>query len=122
MEATRMSDPGDCVFCKIVRGDFGTEFVAETSNAVAFRDIEPKAPTHVLVVPRQHLESLLSLGVEEAMLAAELLELANDVARREGIDGSGFRVLSNVGPDAGQSVPHLHFHVMGGHKLSAGLG
>jgi histidine triad (HIT) family protein len=120
--ASAMSESNECIFCKIVRGDFGTEFVAESANAVAFRDIDPKSPTHVLVVPRQHFESLRSLGIEEAMLTAELLGLVNEVARRVGIDKSGYRVLTNVGPDAGQSVPHLHFHIMGGHTLSAGLG
>lgn len=117
-----MSDAGDCIFCKVVRGDFGTEFVAESDGAVAFRDLDPKAPTHVLVVPRRHVSSLMGLGPDDGALAAELLALASDVARREGITESGYRVLTNVGPDAGQTVFHLHFHVLGGHRLKAGLG
>lgn len=118
----RETSAGDCVFCRIVRGDFNTEFIAETERAVAFRDIHPHAPTHVLVVPRQHLTSLKDLGPDDAALAAELLALAVEVARKEGVLESGFRVLTNNGPDAGQTVFHLHFHVLGGRKLAAGLG
>lgn len=117
-----MSDGIDCIFCRIVRGDFGTVFIAESPGAVAFRDIEPKAPSHVLVVPRRHIGSLIDLGEQDAGLAAELLALAGEVARREGIAERGFRVLTNVGEHGGQTVPHLHFHVMGGRKLTAGLG
>lgn len=117
-----MSSSPDCIFCRIIRGDFDTSFVAESASAVAFRDIDPKAPSHVLVVPRVHIESLLELGSEHGSLAADLLTLANAVARSEGIDESGYRVLTNVGADAGQTVSHLHFHVLGGHHLSAGLG
>ena len=116
-----MTDP-DCIFCKIARGDFGTEFVAESKHSVAFRDLDPKSPTHVLVVPRRHVRSLQDLPLDEPELAADLLRLCADVARREGIEGSGYRVLTNDGADAGQTVFHLHFHVMGGHRLSAGLG
>ena len=115
-----MSETDSCIFCKIARGEFGTTFVAESEHAVAFRDIEPKAPTHVLVVPRQHVRALSELT--DGAVAAELLRLAADVARLEGIVESGYRVLTNEGPDAGQTVHHLHLHVMGGHRLSAGLG
>ncbi|MER3437662.1 MAG: histidine triad nucleotide-binding protein [Chloroflexota bacterium] len=111
----------NCVFCKIVRGEFGTEFVAESHNAVAFRDIHPQAPTHVLVVPRRHIGSLNELGADDWSLAAELLQLAVEIAKREGISESGYRVLANTGPDAGQSVFHLHFHVLGGKPLRPGL-
>jgi histidine triad (HIT) family protein len=117
-----MTDNNECIFCRIVRGDFGTEFVAENANAVAFRDLDPKAPTHVLVVPRHHLTSLNELTDEHAELALDLLRLSNDVAAKEGIVESGYRVLTNAGVDAGQTVFHLHLHVMGGHRLTAGLG
>ena len=113
---------GACVFCRIVRGDFGTEFVAESEQAVAFRDLHPQAPTHVLVVPRRHVSALRELTPSDAPLAAELLLLAAEVARREGLmDGGGYRVLINDGPDAGQTVFHLHLHVLGGRPLSVGL-
>jgi histidine triad (HIT) family protein len=117
-----MGDATDCLFCRIIRGDFGTEFVAESDEAVAFRDIDPKAPTHVLVVPRRHVNNLAELGREDSNLLSELIALTNRVARQAGIETSGYRVLANVGPDAGQSVAHLHFHVLGGRKLVEGLG
>lgn len=114
------TDP-NCVFCKIARGEFGTQFVAETETAVAFRDIQPQAPTHILVIPRRHIASLDDLETEDAGLAGELFMLAARVARQEGVVESGYRVLSNNGPDAGQSVFHLHLHVLGGRHLSSGL-
>jgi histidine triad (HIT) family protein len=122
VEATGEAAVGDCVFCRIARGELGTAFVAESDGAVAFRDLHPQAPTHVLVVPRRHVASLREIGAEDASLVAELLALANDVARREGVQDSGYRVLTNVGPDAGQTVFHLHFHVLGGAVLGTGLG
>jgi histidine triad (HIT) family protein len=112
----------DCIFCRIARGELGTTFVAENESAVAFRDIQPHAPTHVLVVPRRHIASLNDLGPADASLASDLLALSATVARQEGIADTGYRVLINTGPDAGQTVSHLHIHVMGGHRLSAGLG
>lgn len=115
-----MSDTESCIFCKIIRGDFGTAFVAESEHGVAFRDIEPKAPTHVLVVPRTHVSGLSELT--NAEIAADLLRLAAEVARIQGIVESGYRVTTNEGPHAGQTVFHLHFHVMGGQRLTAGLG
>ncbi len=113
--------PNDCVFCRIVRGEFGTSFVAESEQAVAFRDLHPQAPTHVLVVPRRHLPALRDLGPNEAELAADLLRLAVEVARREGLMEGGYRVLTNDGPDAGQTVFHLHLHVLGGRPIQAPL-
>lgn len=100
----------------------GTPFVAESEHAVAFRDLQPQAPTHVLVVPRRHLASLREVGPEDAALVADLLGLAVEVARRAGILDGGYRVLTNDGPDAGQTVFHLHFHVLGGRPLHVPLG
>jgi histidine triad (HIT) family protein len=117
-----MSDGENCIFCRIIRGEFGTAFVAENEHCVAFRDLDPKAPTHVLVVPRKHVASLKDLGQDGAELGPALLQLCTDVARGEGIHETGYRVLTNDGPDAGQTVFHLHFHVMGGHRLKEGLG
>jgi histidine triad (HIT) family protein len=116
-----MTESQDCVFCKIVRGEFGTEFLAESENAVAFNDIQPLAPTHALVVPRRHIVSLNDLTSEDKQLAGELVLLAAEVARRLNVDAAGYRVVSNVGENGGQSVSHLHFHVLGGRRLSAGL-
>jgi histidine triad (HIT) family protein len=112
----------DCIFCRIARGELGTEFVAESEAAVAFRDIHPHAPTHVLVIPRRHIASLNDLEPTDLGLVAELLSLATHVARQEGIAESGFRLLTNNGPDAGQTVFHLHVHVLGGRRLAGGLG
>lgn len=109
-----MSAPS-CLFCRIAAGEIPATLVAETPAAVAFRDIAPKAPVHVLVIPRRHIGSL-----SEATDAAELGELAMlaaDVARQEGIAESGYRVVTNVGEDGGQSVGHLHWHVLGGRSL-----
>ena len=113
-----MSD--GCIFCKIINGEFRTEFVAQTERAVAFNDISPVAPTHVLIVPRVHIDALRAL--EDPTLGGELLALARRVALDAGLENSGFRVLINDGAEAGQSVFHLHFHVIGGRKLSTGIG
>lgn len=112
----------DCVFCRIAAGEMGTPFVAESEHAVAFRDLQPQAPTHVLVVPRRHLAALREVAADDAALIADALRLAVEVARREGIVDGGYRVLTNDGPDAGQTVPHLHFHVLGGRPLHVPLG
>lgn len=111
-----------CIFCRIVRGEFGTKFVAENEHGVAFRDQHPQAPTHVLVVPRRHVAALRDLGPADASLGGELLALANTVARREGRHQGGFRVVVNDGADAGQTVFHLHLHVLGGRRLGALVG
>jgi histidine triad (HIT) family protein len=112
----------DCIFCRIARGELGTPFVAESEYNVAFRDLAPQAPTHVLVVPRQHLTSLQDAVPGHADIVADALGLAIEAARREGLLESGYRVITNDGPDAGQTVHHLHFHVLGGATLQAGLG
>lgn len=111
-----------CLFCQIARGELGTEFVAESEQAVAFRDLNPQAPTHVLVVPRRHLAGLREVQPEDGPMVADLLALAAEVARREGLLAGGYRVLTNDGPDAGQTVFHLHLHVLGGRPLREGLG
>ena len=109
-----------CIFCKIVRGDFNTEFVAETERAVAFNDISPAAPVHVLVVPKEHITALRNL--DDPSLGAELLGLAREVAKTSGLHDSGYRVITTDGEEAGQSVWHLHFHVLGGRKLATSMG
>ncbi|CAN5737744.1 histidine triad nucleotide-binding protein [soil metagenome] len=110
----------NCIFCKIIRGDFGTELVAESPNAIAFNDNSPAAPTHVLVVPRTHVESLSEL--DDPDLGSELLTLAKAVAQQTGVAETGFRLVTNIGEQAGQSVFHLHFHVIGGRALSGSMG
>lgn len=111
----------DCIFCRIASGEISADVVAETALSIAIRDLAPQAPTHVLVIPRQHVPALRSLGPNDAELAVDLLFLAQTVAEQEGIDRGGYRVLTNDGPDAGQTVHHLHFHVLGGKPLTAPL-
>ena len=106
----------DCVFCRIVSGDIPSDQVGTSEGSVAFRDLSPVAPSHVLVVPRRHVENAASLGPAEGALLADLFALANRVAESEGLSG-GYRLVFNVGDDAGNTVPHLHLHVIGGRKL-----
>jgi len=119
-----MTDQGgaDCIFCRIVRGELGTEFVAESEHNVAFRDLHPQAPVHVLIVPRRHFAALREVGSGDWLIAADALSLASRVAAEHGLYVGGYRVITNDGPDAGQTVPHLHFHLLGGAQLQAGLG
>ncbi len=99
----------DCIFCKIIRGDFGTEFVHETENTVVFKDINPKAPVHLLVCPKKHIESLIELDDKELM--SELMQSVKDAAIKAGL--KAYKVQINTGKDAGQEVMHLHIHVLG---------
>lgn len=106
---------GDCLFCRIASGEVPAGLVAETEDAVAFRDISPKAPLHVLVIPRRHIASLNE--ADDAQLLGRLLALAANVARDEGIAESGYRIIINTRADGGQTVDHLHIHVMGGRHM-----
>jgi len=108
----------DCLFCRIVAGEVPATVVAETERTVAFRDVAPQAPTHVLVVPRDHHADAAACAAADPGLLADLLAAAADVARAEGLEG-GYRLLTNTGPDAGQTVHHLHVHVLGGRALGA---
>ena len=108
----------DCLFCNIVAGDIPSAEVHSTDGTYAFRDIEPTAPTHVLVVPRRHVANAHEIGASDGDLLAEMFTTAQAVARSEGIDGSGYRLVFNVGDDAMNSVPHLHMHVIGGRRMS----
>lgn len=112
-----MTSPKDCIFCRIAAGDVGTAFAYESDRVVAFDDLSPQAPTHVLVIPREHLESVADLDRGHDALLGELLQAANLVAGDRGLTGSGYRIISNHGADAGQTVQHLHLHVLGGHPL-----
>ena len=106
----------DCLFCKVVRGEVPAQVVHESERTLAFRDLAPAAPTHVLVVPREHHADLAALVAADPALAGEVLQAATDVARQEGLSG-GYRLVVNTGADAGQSVFHLHVHVLGGRGL-----
>ena len=107
----------ECVFCKIVDGTIPAEIVAQNERAIAFRDIDPKAPTHVLVIPTEHHRDLTELTATDSSQVADVLALAVEVAELENL-GSGYRVVFNTGADGGQTVFHVHAHVMGGRRLS----
>jgi histidine triad (HIT) family protein len=108
----------DCIFCKIVAGEIPATIVGESDEAIAMRDISPVGPTHVLVIPRRHVKDATEVGTAEAQLLGELFELANQVAQSEGIAESGFRLVANVGDAAGNTVSHLHLHLIGGRDLA----
>lgn len=108
---------GDCLFCKILAGEVPSTEVASSEGTYAFRDINPGAPVHVLVVPRRHIESAATLTADDAVVLAEMIATAQRVARQEGVADSGYRLVFNVGDDALNSVPHLHLHVLGGQQM-----
>lgn len=107
----------DCLFCRIIAGEIPSAKVYEDELCYAFRDINPQAPTHVLLVPKAHVKDIADGASLPDETLAHLLRVIGKIARQEGLDG-GFRVISNCGPDACQSVPHLHFHILGGEKMS----
>jgi histidine triad (HIT) family protein len=106
----------DCIFCRIAAGDIPADIVLSDDSVVAFRDTNPQAPTHVLVIPRQHVASAQELGADHAALLSRLFGAMSEIAGDEEL-GSGYRIVTNVGPDAGQTVQHLHFHLLGGRAL-----
>jgi histidine triad (HIT) family protein len=108
----------DCLFCKIASGEVPAEVVRETETTVAFRDINPQAPTHVLVVPKAHYEDAVTLAAAEPQLTADVLREAGKVAAEEKVDGTGYRIVFNTGSGAGQTVWHAHAHVLGGRGLN----
>ncbi len=108
----------ECLFCRIVSGGVPASRVLESPRTLSFRDISPQAPTHVLVVPRDHYADLPALTAADPGLLAEVLAQVRHVAEAEGISGRGYRVVFNTGADAGQAVPHVHAHVLGGRPLS----
>lgn len=108
----------DCLFCKIVAGDIPADVIFESERTIAFRDINPQAPTHVLVIPRQHIATLNDLGPADAGLVGELFLAAKQVAAAEGLADAGYRAVMNCNEGAGQTVFHIHLHVLGGRRLS----
>ena len=107
----------NCLFCKIIAGDIPSTKVYEDELVLAFRDIAPQAPTHILVIPKAHIPSAAAVTAENSAVVAHIFEVIPQIARAEGLEG-GFRVVSNCGDDAGQTVHHLHFHILGGKKLA----
>lgn len=107
----------ECLFCRVVAGEMDTELVHSSDHVVAFRDINPQAPVHLLIIPKEHIESAKGLTEAHADLTAEIFETAAHLAKANRVDRTGWRLVTNVGPDAGQSVHHLHFHLLGGRTL-----
>jgi histidine triad (HIT) family protein len=107
----------DCLFCKIVAGQIPSTKVYEDELVFAFRDIAPQAPTHILVIPKSHIASVNDVTAENSAVVAHIFQVIPQIAAAEGLT-NGYRVVSNCGPDAGQTVHHLHFHILGGKELS----
>lgn len=107
----------ECLFCRIASGDQEADVVHSSDNVVAFRDINPQAPVHILVISKEHIESARSLRDKHGGVLAEIFSAAAHLARANDVDRTGWRVVTNVGPDAGQSVHHLHFHLIGGREM-----
>ncbi len=106
----------DCLFCKIINGEIPSNKVYEDDQVFAFRDIEPQAPTHILIIPKQHIKSAAEIDESNSAVVAHIFEVAAKIAKQEGLD-DGFRIVNNCGDLAGQTVKHLHFHLMGGREF-----
>ena len=115
-----MSTPmADCIFCRIAAGEMPATVVRRSGDAMAFRDLDPRAPTHVLVIPTAHVAAVRdATGSDGESLLGRLLQFAAEVATDLGLDAGGYRLVTNTGPDAGQSVAHLHLHLLGGRRMS----
>jgi histidine triad (HIT) family protein len=111
----------DCVFCKIIAGEIPTDILYRDDNVIAFRDIHPMAPTHLLIIPVKHIPSLVELSESELPLMGDMAKVANQLAKEEGIAENGYRLVINCGKQGGQLVPHLHMHLLGGRQLRDGL-
>lgn len=111
----------DCIFCKIIKGEIPSSKVYENEYVYAFRDINPQAPVHILVVPKEHIPSVDEITAENSAIVAKIFEAIPEIAKSEKLSG-GYRVISNCGADACQSVKHLHFHILGGAQLGEQMG
>lgn len=112
----------ECVFCRIVAGEIPADIVYQDKELIAFRDIHPQAPTHLLIIPKSHIASMTELTSKQQALMGQLILLAKGLAEKEGISTRGYRLSVSCGADGGQVVPHVHFHLIGGRKLDDKLG
>ncbi|MFC1928139.1 histidine triad nucleotide-binding protein [Chloroflexota bacterium] len=112
----------DCVFCRIVASEIPADILYQDEEMIAFHDINPLAPTHLLIIPKKHIPSLAHLSEAESSLIGDMVNAANQLAKREGIAEGGYRLVINCGKQGGQLVPHLHMHLLGGRQLSEALG
>jgi histidine triad (HIT) family protein len=110
--------PADCLFCRIVAHEIPSTKVDEDDTVLAIRDVNPQAPTHILLMPKSHIASAQDLGKTDSALLGSIFAMSADLADREGIASTGYRLVTNVGHDAGQSVDHLHFHLLGGRRFA----
>jgi len=108
----------DCIFCKIANKEIKSSFVYEDEDIVVFNDLNPVAPVHLLAIPKKHISSIMEIGQLEDSISARILKIISKVAKDMNIDEEGFRIVSNTGEGAGQSVKHLHFHILGGRKFN----
>lgn len=108
----------DCIFCKIANKEIKSTFIYEDEEIVIFKDVNPVAPVHLLAIPKKHISSIMEIGELEDSVSARILKIISKVAKDMNIDEDGFRIVSNTGDGAGQSVKHLHFHILGGRKFN----
>lgn len=106
----------DCLFCKIIKGEVPSETVYEDDHVLAFKDIAPQAPIHIVIVPKRHFQSIMTVPAGDPIIS-QIHEAANRIALRMGIADQGFRLVTNIGEDGGQTVPHLHYHLLGGRSM-----
>ena len=112
----------NCIFCKIISGEIPGTIVYRDEDSTAFRDIKPVAPTHILIVPNRHIDSVNALEEADEKLTGHLIHVAGQLAKNEGIDMTGYRIIINTGPDGGQAVFHLHVHLIGGQRMKHPMG
>ena len=107
----------DCLFCSIVAGDIPADVIYESDAAIAFRDINPQAPTHILIMPKAHIPSLAEITIDHQAIMGHMVFVASELAMSEGVSLRGYRLVINSGPESGQEVPHLHLHLLGGRVM-----
>jgi histidine triad (HIT) family protein len=112
----------DCIFCQIVADKIPSDILYQDEDVLAFRDIHPLAPTHLIIIPKKHIPSLAHLSEEQLPLMGQMIDVANQLARKEGISERGYRLVINCGQEGGQVVPHLHIHLLGGRKIADEMG
>ena len=107
----------DCTFCKIIKGEIPSEKIYEDEDILAFKDINPAAPIHILVIPKKHIATLMEVSKEDSNIMSKILETIQKIAKQLGIEENGFRLIANCGPDSGQEVMHVHFHLLAGREM-----
>jgi histidine triad (HIT) family protein len=112
----------ECIFCQIASGKIPSEITYQDEEVIAFRDISPQAPVHLVIIPRRHIPSLAHLSEADSALIGRMVDIANQLAKKEGLSQKGYRLTINCGEEGGQAVPHLHLHLLGGRRLSGRLG